>query len=118
MLVMSLAEWMVPDLSLASELQLEAHKRTVRNTAPSNPKEVADLACTLMTQLTLQESILRKATHRIAELELQELLNQPQPPETQTVYVVAGRIGWLMRIALALGGHRMCHVVVMPPRSS
>lgn len=115
---MTLANWMIPDLSLTSELQLEAHKRVVRNNATERPEEVADLACTLMTHLTLQESILRKATHRIAELELQELLNTPQPPEVQHAYLVAGRIGWLMRIALALGGHRKCRAVVVPQSAS
>lgn len=118
LLAMALASWMIPELSLSSELQLESHKRIVRTEVTGNPTEVAELACSLMTQLSLQESILRKATHRIAELELQELLNAPQPPQVQEAYVVAGRISWLMRIALAVEGRRKCHVVAVPQQSS
>lgn len=118
LLAMTLASWMIPELSLSSQLQLESNKRTVRNLVASNPNEVAELTCTLMTQLSLQESILRKATHRIAELELEELLSAPKVSETQQVYLIPERTGWFMRIALALGGHRKCHAVAVPLQSS
>lgn len=101
----TLSNWMIPELPLSGELQLESHKREVRACAETNPREVAELACVLMTQLRLQESITRKATHRIAELELRELLGSATE-EPSEVYILPGKVGILMRIALAVGGHR------------
>lgn len=104
---MSLSNWMIPELTLSSELQLETHKREVRAHAKVNPLEVAELACVLMTQLRLQESICRKATHRIAELEMEDLLSSPTQ-EPNHVYILPGKVNPLMRIVLALAGHRSC----------
>lgn len=114
---MTLSDWMIPELSLSSQVQLESNKRSVRNHVEANPVEVAELACTLMTQITLQESIMRKATRRIAELELQELLNTPTE-ELQEVYILPGKVSLFMRILLRIAGHRRCLASVTQSSSS
>lgn len=65
---------MVPELSESAALHLEHRKRVLRNEVKTTPDAVAELACSLLHHMTMMESIMRKATKRIAELELQALL--------------------------------------------
>ncbi len=71
---MSLSEWMVPELSDSAALHLEHRKRVLRSEVKHSPESVADVACSLLQYTTMMEAIMRKATARIAELELILLL--------------------------------------------
>lgn len=68
---------MVPELSDSAALHLEHRKRVLRKEVQSSPDSVADVACSLLQYVAMLESITRKATHRIAELELKILLGAP-----------------------------------------
>lgn len=68
---------MVPELSDSAALHLEHRKRVLRNEVRTAPDAVAEIACSLLQHTTMMESIMRKATKRIAELELQALLGHP-----------------------------------------
>ena len=68
---------MVPELSDSAALHLEHRKRVLRNEVKTAPDAVAEVACSLLQHTTMMESIMRKATKRIAELELQALLGLP-----------------------------------------
>ena len=85
---MTLSDWMVPSLSVSAELELENSKRVLRNHAQSHPERVADLACSVMQHSYMQQSILRNATKRIAELEMTILFSESQSPEG-TVFVTS-----------------------------
>lgn len=74
---MSLSEWMIPDLSDSAAFSLEQRKRVLRNEVKTAPDAVAELACSLLQHVTMMECIMRKATARIAELELVLLLGHP-----------------------------------------
>ena len=71
---MSLSEWMVPEISDSAALHLEHRKRVLRSEVKHSPESVADVACSLLQYTTMMEAIMRKATARIAELELKILL--------------------------------------------
>ena len=71
---MSLSEWMIPEISDSAAFHLEQRKRVLKSEVKTAPDAVADLACSLLHHLTVMESIMRKATKRIAELELEALL--------------------------------------------
>ena len=79
---MSWGDWMVPELSIAAAVQLEHGKRVLREHARSHPNRVAELACSTLEQTFLQQSIMRKATARIAELEMIMLLTPDDPAST------------------------------------
>jgi len=68
---------MIPKLSESAAFHLEHRKRVLRSEVKTAPDAVAELACSLLHHLTMMESIMRKATKRIAELELQALLGHP-----------------------------------------
>jgi hypothetical protein len=68
---------MVPELSDSAALHLEHRKRVLRNEVKTAPDAVAELACSMLHHMTMMESIMRKATKRIAELELEALLGPP-----------------------------------------
>jgi hypothetical protein len=72
---MALADWMIPTLSLSAEAQLIHNKRTLEVHGPADMERTIRLTCSLLEQNALQESIIRKATGHIAELELYILLN-------------------------------------------
>lgn len=111
---MSFGEWMVPELSVNAELQLEYSKRLIRANTREKPEEIAELACSLTQQLMLYQSIVRKATHRIAELEIATVLFEPptagsQAPDVPTAaYCWAPvRIPWPLRLVLRLYGYQV-----------
>jgi len=72
---------MVPEISDSAALHLEHRKRVLRSEVKTAPDAVAELACSMLHHVTMMESIMRKATHRIAELELSILLSVPSENE-------------------------------------
>jgi len=76
---MVLADWMIPTLSLSAEADLVHQKRTVETYGSADVERTVRLTCSLLEQHALQESIIRKATGYIAELELYILLNCDAP---------------------------------------
>jgi hypothetical protein len=66
---MAWGRWMVPDLSLAAELALEAQKRTIERHGESSPEALTRLCCQLLKHNAMQQSIIRNATKHIIELE-------------------------------------------------
>jgi hypothetical protein len=96
---MTFSEWMVPELSVSASLELENSKRVLKKHADDHPEKVADLACAVMQQNYLQQSILRKATKRIAELEMTTLLSERQIPEDM-LFVAGQPQSWCARQVL------------------
>ena len=108
---MSWGDWMVPELSIAAAVQLEHGKRVLRENATKHPDQVANLACSTLEQTFLQQSIMRKATAHIAELELLMLLSEDQtkPDAAHGPAVVQSDrpVPWLLRQVLRLYGFRL-----------
>lgn len=71
---MGWGSWMVPELTVEADLQLRGREIEIAHAVSKNPEAVADLASSLLRQTVMYESIIRKATHRIAELEMREVL--------------------------------------------
>jgi hypothetical protein len=64
---------MVPELTPEAEFQLQARARLeVREALSTRPQAVEDLTISLAVQAAMMESVIRKATKRIAELEARE----------------------------------------------
>lgn len=74
---MTLADWMVPQLSLSAELQVRHSIDTLQAQGANNIEETVKLACSLVQQNAVQQAIIRQATGYIAQLELQILLGHP-----------------------------------------
>mgnify|MGYP006266437471 CR=1 FL=1 len=83
----SWGQWMVPELSLSAEAQLEAAKRDLMREVKHRPDEVAALAGSLLQQNALLRSILSNATAQIAEHELKAALSEV--PEAASAAVAA-----------------------------
>lgn len=73
---MGWGQWMVPELSSETEFRLRAHELEIKEAVHARPGALADLAIALSRHSAVQESIIRKATHRIAELEAREAVGQ------------------------------------------
>jgi hypothetical protein len=73
---MALSEWLIPKPSLSAEAQLRHSVDTLRKHGPSEARATTELACSLMHQLMLKDTLLRQAIHHISALELGELLAQ------------------------------------------
>lgn len=99
---MSFGSWMVPELSIAAAAQLEQNKRAIRQNITEAPESVADVLCAVLEQNANYSSILRKATLRIAELEVREALDGygelPLAPADTP---------WYLRLALWVAGYRL-----------
>ena len=76
---MAWGEWMVPELSLSAAATLEFNKRLLLDQVKRRPDEVAATAGAILEHNAMLQSILSKATKRIAELELELVL---APDET------------------------------------
>jgi len=74
---MTLADWMVPQLSLSAELQVRHSIDTLQAKGADNIEDTVKLACSLVQQNAVQQAIIRQATGYIAQLELQILLGHP-----------------------------------------
>ena len=81
---MTFSDWMVPELRVSAAVELENSKRIIRSHAAHNPDKIIELACSAMEQTFMYQSITRKATKRIAELELTMLLSPPATPPDQS----------------------------------
>jgi hypothetical protein len=73
---MALSEWLIPKPSLSAQAQLRHSVDTLRKHGPSEAHATTELACSLMHQLMLKDTLLRQAIHHISALELGELLAQ------------------------------------------
>ena len=74
---MSWGQWMVPELAPEAEFHLQARARLqVREALNSRPQDVEDLTISLAVQNAMMESVIRKATRRIAELEAREAVRE------------------------------------------
>jgi hypothetical protein len=69
--------WMVPDVAPESELGLRMVGLRLAQTVQHNPQAVVDLAINLAHQNLQFQSIVSKATARIAELEEQQAAHVP-----------------------------------------
>lgn len=107
---MSLADWMIPELSVGAALELENSKRVLRKHAESSPDQVAAIACSVMEQWALQQSILRNATRHIAELEMTQFLAETSLPPGH-YYVSPTPVSWLPRLLLRWCGLAQVEVV-------
>ena len=86
---MALSEWLIPKPSLSAQAQLRHNLDTLRKHGTSDPHATTELACSLMHQLMLKDTLLRQAIHHISALELGELLNE-RPKRNRAVR-------WLLR---------------------
>lgn len=76
---MGWGEWMVPELRDAQQFGLRALELELRDTVRRRPDEVIRLCVALSEQCQKQESIIRKAAKRIAELETVQALAEAEP---------------------------------------
>jgi hypothetical protein len=67
---------MVPELSLSEEAKLKANEYELAKAVHESPEAVAALTAGLIRQVAQQQAIIGKATHRIAELEAKQALQE------------------------------------------
>ena len=96
---------MVPTLSLSASVELEHQKRTIRANAVAQPRQLAELACALSEQNAQLHSIIRKAAHRMSELEITQLL----APESDLAFrgPAFPRLPLPLRVMLWLYGYHL-----------
>lgn len=68
---MTWGEWLVPELSMAADLECRAKVLALQNDGPSCPEAVLTAAIALTQAWYQQDSIIRKAIARVNELEMQ-----------------------------------------------
>lgn len=73
---MGLNQWMIPELTAEADFRLRAQEIEITQAVQREPEAVANLAASLLRQSVIYEGMLRKATHRIAELEAREAIGQ------------------------------------------
>lgn len=104
-LIMAWGEWMVPELTPSAAFELETQKRQLRTHAAEHPVQVTELAMKLLEQSFMLQSVLKKATHHIAELELQQILSEDDEPiEMRSSRQSVPRV---LRLLLWLYGYRL-----------
>jgi len=72
---MAWGDWMIPELSTSAELDLERKKRLLLSEVRNRPDEVAQAAVAILQHNAMLQSIVRKATMHIAELEIKSVLS-------------------------------------------
>lgn len=87
---MAWADWMVVDLTLEEQLQLEREARAILS--HDDREEVAQLCSQLIKQTHYQQVLLNQAVGRITELETESFLSEASHIE------VNRRMGWWQRI--------------------
>lgn len=87
---MAWADWMVVNLSLEEQLQLERQARAVLS--HDDHKEIAELCFQLVKQTHYQQILLKQAVGRVTELETQSFLLEAAEIEQQ------GRRAWWRRL--------------------
>lgn len=68
---MSWGDWLVPELSMAADLECRAKVLALQNDGHKCPEVVIAVAVELTKAWYLQDSIIRKAIARVNELEMQ-----------------------------------------------
>lgn len=74
---MGWSEWMVPEFRDEQEFALQVLQLELRDTIVRNPEDVIALCVSLSRLTSMQDSIIRKATRRITELELGQAIAEP-----------------------------------------
>lgn len=74
---MGWGEWMVPEFRDEQEFALQVLQLELRDAIAHNPEEVIALCVSLSRLTSMQDSIIRKATRRITELELGQAIAEP-----------------------------------------
>jgi hypothetical protein len=79
---MGWGEWMVPEFRDEQEFALQVLQLELREQIQKNPEEMIALCLSLSRLNSMQDSIIRKATGRIAELEAGQAIADPSatPP--------------------------------------
>lgn len=79
---MGWGEWMVPEFRDEQQFALQVLQLELRDTIAHKPEEVIALCLSLSRLNSMQDSIIRKATSRIAELEAGQAIADPMatPP--------------------------------------
>jgi hypothetical protein len=77
---MAWADWMVPELRPEEAFRLRALELELQQAIRHRPSEVTALCLGLAKQNAMQASIIRRATDRIAELELNLAIATTKPP--------------------------------------
>lgn len=77
---MAWADWMVPEFSAAEEFRLRALELELQQAIQHRPSEVTALCLGLAKQNAMQASIIRRATDRIAVLEINLAIATSKPP--------------------------------------
>jgi len=108
---MALAKWFIPEVTDSAAFEIEKGKRIIRSNISAEPNSVAELCCSLLEQLALKDSILRKAVHHVAELEAVIALlptqvkaadPAPAPPQVfasgQTAASLPFPLRWMLRV--------------------
>jgi len=105
---MSFDNWLVPELSLSAEAEVEAGVRAIMNNAKSEPENVAALACSTLRLAAHRQSIIQKAIDNTAELELRLMLAQQHIEAMEAANGVVGpvKIPRLLRLIMQLFGFR------------
>lgn len=99
---MGWADWMVVNLSLEDELQLERQARAILQ--HDDPDEIAKLCFSLVKQTHYQQILLNQAVGRITELETESFAHESDEElfETSSVSSFDGqlnrRMSWWQRI--------------------
>lgn len=97
---------MVPELTPSAAFELESQKRILRKAAPDHPAEVTEAAMKLLEQAFMLQSVLKKATHYIAELELREVLAEDELPPLE-LHSKRRKLPPLLMLVLRLYGYRL-----------
>lgn len=77
---MPLADWMIPDMSLSAQAQLQNDIKVLRAHGAQNINDTVELTCSLMQQNALHRTLLRQAVGRVAELEMIMFLAENRRP--------------------------------------
>jgi phage shock protein A len=95
---MGWASWMVPDLSLSEEAKLRANEFELAKAVHESPESLAALTAGLIRQCTQQQSIISKATARIAELEAKLAVLEPDDEWLAVARQLQPRPRWIPRL--------------------
>lgn len=74
---MSWGQWLVPELSLAADLECRSKVLALQESGPNCPEAVLTVAVELTKAWYRQDSIIRKAIERVNELEMQLEFGKP-----------------------------------------
>lgn len=89
---MSWGQWMVVEFSVEEELRIESQARTVLHCGDS--QQVAKLCASLVKQNAYLSQLVRQATGHITQLELMQVLDNPDPERSETVRLLCESGNW------------------------